>query len=86
MTNATLETMTAERDSLRAAFIRYIALDQFIGCGCNPDDFDAHFENMQGALRGGAMGEVVSNLSSTIEDVVFNVLNECKTSGPKPSN
>ena len=79
MNNATLETMTAERDSLRAAFIRYIALDQFIGCGCNPDDFDAHFENMQGALRGGAMGEVVSNLSSTIEDVVFNVLNECKT-------
>lgn len=86
MNNATLETMTAERDSLRAAFIRYIALDQFIGCGCNPDDFDAHFENMQGTLRGGAMGEVVSNLSSTIEDVVFNVLNECKTSGPKPSN
>lgn len=41
--------------------------------------FDAHFENMQSALRGGAMGEVVSNLSSTIEDVVFNVLNECKT-------
>lgn len=76
MNNATL---IAERDSLRAAFIRYIALDQFIGCGCNPDDFDAHFENMQGALRGGAMGEVVSNLSSTIEDVVFNVLNECKT-------
>ena len=32
MNNATLETMTAERDSLRAAFIRYIALDQFIGC------------------------------------------------------
>ena len=79
MNNATLETMTAERDSLRAAFIRYIALDQFIGCGCNPADFDAHFENMQGALRGGAMGEVVSNLSSTIEDVAFNVLNECKT-------
>ena len=52
----------------------------------HPDDFDAHFENMQGALRGGAMGEVVSNLSSTIEDGVFNVLNECKTSGPKPSN
>lgn len=76
MNNATI---IAERDSLRAAFIRYIALDQFIGCGCNPDDFDAHFENMQGALRGGAMGEVVSNLSSTIEDVVFNVLNECKT-------
>ena len=25
MNNATLETMTAERDSLRAAFIRYIA-------------------------------------------------------------
>ena len=70
MNNATI---IAERDSLRAAFIRYI-------------DFDAHFENMQGALRGGAMGEVVSNLSSTIEDVVFNVLNECKTSGPKPSN
>lgn len=76
MNNATI---IAERDSLRAAFIRYIALDQFIGCGCTPDDFDAHFENMQGALRGGAMGEVVSNLSSTIEDVVFNVLNECKT-------
>ena len=76
MNNATL---IAERDSLRAAFIRYIALDQFIGCGCNPDDFDAHFENMQDALRGGAMGEVVSNLSSTIKDVVFNVLNECKT-------
>ena len=36
MNNATLETMTAERDSLRAAFIRYIALDQFIGCGCTP--------------------------------------------------
>ena len=52
MNNATL---IAERDSLRAAFIRYIALDQFIGCGCNPDDFDAHFENMQDALRGGAM-------------------------------
>lgn len=50
MNNATLETMTAERDSLRAAFIRYIALDQFIGCGCNPDDFDAHFENMQDAF------------------------------------
>ena len=79
MDNATLETMTAERDSLRAAFIRYIALDQFIGCGCNPDDFDAHFENMQDALRGGAMGEVVSNLSSTIKDVVINVLNESKT-------
>lgn len=76
MNNATI---IAERDSLRAAFIRYIALDQFIGCGCNPDDFDAHFENMQDALRGGAMGEVVSNLSSTIKDVVFNVLNECKT-------
>ena len=45
----------------------------------HPDDFDAHFENMQSALRGGAMGEVVSILSSTIEDVVFNVLNECKT-------
>lgn len=56
----------------------YITFDQFCSCGCNPDDFDAHFENMQGALRGGAMGEVVSNLSSTIEDVVFNVLNECK--------
>ena len=56
MNNATL---IAERDSLRAAFIRYIALDQFIGCGCNPDDFDAHFENMQ--------------------DVVFDVLNECET-------
>ena len=65
MNNATL---IAERDSLRAAFIRYIALDQFIGCGCNPDDFDAHFENMQDALRGGAM-----------EDVVFDVLNECET-------
>ena len=76
MNNATI---IAECDSLRAAFIRYIALDQFIGCGCNPDDFDAHFENMQDALRGGAMGEVVSNLSSTIKDVVFNVLNECKT-------
>ena len=76
MNNATI---IAERDSLRAAFIRYIALDQFIGCGCNPDDFDAHFVNMQDALRGGAMGEVVSNLSSTIKDVVFNVLNECKT-------
>lgn len=36
MNNATLETMTAERDSLRAAFIRYIALDQFIGCGVQP--------------------------------------------------
>ena len=68
MTNATLETMTAERDSLRAAFIRYIALDQFIGCGCNPD-----------ALRGGAMSETVSSLSSSIEDVVFDVLNECET-------
>lgn len=33
MNNATL---IAERDSLRAAFIRYIALDQFIGCGCTP--------------------------------------------------
>ena len=76
MNNATI---IAERDSLRAAFIRYIALDQFNGCGCNPDDYDAHFENMQDALRGGAMGEVVSNLSSTIKDVVFNVLNECKT-------
>ena len=30
MNNATI---IAERDSLRAAFIRYIALDQFIGCG-----------------------------------------------------
>ena len=79
MNNATLETMTAERDSLRAAFIRYIALDQFIGCGCNPDDFDAHFENMQDALRGGAMSETVSSLSSSIEDVVFDVLNECET-------
>ena len=86
MNNATLETMTAERDSLRAAFIRYIALDQFIGCGCNPDDFDAHFENMQDALRGGAMSETVSSLSSSIEDVVFDVLNECETFRPKPSN
>ena len=60
MNNATL---IAERDSLRAAFIRYIALDQFIGCGCNPDDFDAHFRT----------------LSSSIEDVVFDVLNECET-------
>ncbi len=34
---------------------------------------------MQGALRGGAMGEIVSNLSSSIEDVVFDVLNECET-------
>ena len=33
MNNATI---IAERDSLRAAFIRYIALDQFIGCGCPP--------------------------------------------------
>ena len=79
MTNATLEALTAERESLRAAFIRYIALDQFIGCGCNPDDFDAHFENMQDALRGGAMSETVSSLSSSIEDVVFDVLNECET-------
>lgn len=75
MNNATL---IAERDSLRAAFIRYIALDQFIGCGCNPD-VDAHFENMQDALRGGAMSETVSSLSSSIEDVVFDVLNECET-------
>lgn len=77
MNNATL---IAERDSLRAAFIRYIALDQFIGCGVqSPDDFDAHFENMQDALRGGAMSETVSSLSSSIEDVVFDVLNECET-------
>ena len=83
MNNATL---IAERDSLRAAFIRYIALDQFIGCGCNPDDFDAHFENMQDALRGGAMEETIRTLSSSIEDVVFDVLNECETFRPKPSN
>ena len=76
MNNATL---IAERDSLRAAFIRYIALDQFIGCGCTPDDFDAHFENMQDALRGGAMEETIRTLSSSIEDVVFDVLNECET-------
>ena len=50
-----------------------------IGCGCNPDDFDAHIENMQDALRGGAMSETVSSLSSSIEDVVFDVLNECET-------
>lgn len=30
-------------------------------------------------LRGGAMGETVSSLSSSIEDVVFDVLNECET-------
>ncbi|MFR5647822.1 MAG: hypothetical protein ACLUDQ_15875 [Bilophila wadsworthia] len=40
---------------------------------------DAHFENMQDALRGGAMSETVSSLSSSIEDVVFDVLNECET-------
>ena len=79
MNNATLETMTAERDSLRAAFIRYIALVQFIGCRCNPDDFEAHFENMQHALRGGPMGGSIRTLSSSIEDVVFDVLNECET-------
>lgn len=79
MNNATLETMTDERDSLRAAFIRYIALDQFISCGCNPEDFDAHLENMQDALHGGAMGEVIRELSSSIGDVVFDVLNECET-------
>ena len=45
----------------------------------HPDDFDAHFENMQDALRGGAMSETVSSLSSSIEDVVFDVLNECET-------
>ena len=76
MNNATI---IAERDFLRAAFIRYIALDQFISCGCNPDDFEGHLENMQDALRGGAMGETVSSLSSSIEDVVFDVLNECET-------
>lgn len=54
-------------------------LTSSLAVGAPRDDFDAHFENMQSALRGGAMGEVVSNLSSTIEDVVFNVLNECKT-------
>ena len=47
--------------------------------GCNPDDFDAHFENMQDALRGGAMEETIRTLSSSIEDVVFDVLNECET-------
>ena len=77
--NTNNATLIAERDSLLAAFIRYIALDQFIGCGCNPDDFDAHFENMQDALRGGAMEETIRTLSSSIEDVVFDVLNECET-------
>lgn len=76
MNNATL---IAERDSLRASFIRYIALDQFISCGCNPDDFDAHFENLRDALNGGAMEEVIMGLSSSIEDAVFDVLNECET-------
>ena len=77
MTN-TRETLTAERNSLRAAFIRYIAIDQFISCGF-PEDFNAHFENMQDALRGGAMSETVSTLSSSIEDVVFDVMSECET-------
>jgi hypothetical protein len=79
MNNATLATLTAERDSLRAAFIRYIALDQFCTCGCNPEDFEAHLENLRDALRGGAMSETVSSLSSSIEDVVFDVLTECET-------
>lgn len=79
MNNATLATLTAERDSLRAAFIRYIALDQFCNCGCNPEDFEAHLENLRDALRGGAMSETVSNLSSSIEDTVFDVLNACET-------
>lgn len=76
MNNATI---IAERDSLRAAFIRYIALDQFIGCGCTPTTSTPTLKTCRAPCRGGAMGEVVSNLSSTIEDVVFNVLNECKT-------
>lgn len=79
MNNATLETMTAERDSLRAAFIRYIALDQFISnTGFCPDDFNDYLDNMQDALHGGAMQEVVNNLSSSIEDAVFDTLAECE--------
>lgn len=34
---------------------------------------------MQDALRGGAMEETIRTLSSSIEDVVFDVLNECET-------
>lgn len=75
MNNATL---TAERDSLRAAFIRYIALDQFCNCGCNPEAFEAHFENLLDALHGGAMEEVIRELSVSIEDSVFDVVNECE--------
>lgn len=54
-------------------------LTSSLAAGAIPDDFDAHFENMQDALRGGAMSETVSSLSSSIEDVVFDVLNECET-------
>ena len=80
MNNATLEALAAERESLRAAFIRYVVLDQVISnTGFCPDDFNDYLDNMQDALRGGAMGEVVNSLSSTIEDVVFEVLNECET-------
>lgn len=78
MNNATLATLTAERDSLRAAFIRYIALDQFCNCGCNPEDFEGHLENLRDALHGGAMEEVIRELSVSIEDSVFDVLNECE--------
>ena len=34
---------------------------------------------MQDALRGGAMEETIRTLSSSIEDVVFDVLSECET-------
>ena len=80
MTNATFEALTAERESLRAAFIRYIALDQVIGnTGFCPDYFNGYLDNMQDALHGGAMQEVVNNLSSSIEDAVFDALAECET-------
>lgn len=80
MDNATFAALTAERDSLRAAFIRYITLDQVVSnTGLCHGDFDYHLDNLQDALHGGALEEVIRELAASVEDVVLDVLAECET-------